>query len=128
MLTRILTLISLTLAIGSTSYANQVICDGSYAVYRFRAQGFLNSNDTRIRGNVNVTVTGAGQTRNVVLTVKSSDVKPQSHIRATGTMKDGSGSVEATYDAGSQSYRGVLHGQDSERTYNVNVTCGIYQN
>lgn len=128
MLARILALVSATLVLGSTSYANQVICDGTYVVYRFHAQAYLNSTDTRVRGDVNVTVVGAGQTRNVVLSVSSSDIRAGSYIRASGKSPQGSGSVDATYNPATELYHGILHGQDAERTYNVNVTCGIYRN
>ena len=126
MFTKILALSFLSLSIASVSHAHQVVCDGNYAVYHFRFQASLNSSDTRIRNPINLVVTGAGQTRNFSFTATSSDIVAEHHIRAAGTSADGSGTLTADYDSGSEMYNGTLTAVTPDRTVNVSVRCGIY--
>jgi hypothetical protein len=123
---KILALSALSFLVASVSQAHQVICDGNYAVYHFRAQASLNSTDTRVRGPISVIVTGAGQTRTASLTATSSDIQTEHHIRAIGTSDKGNGSLDTTYDAGSSFYKGSLSAHLEDRDVNVNVNCGIY--
>lgn len=117
---KFLIITSASLLIGSMSQAAKLHCEGTYFFYKITADTTTSGN--QIASDIIVKVNG-GSKYTGTMQATSSDIQEGRYIRAIGEGADGSGKLNANFNARTKTYDGTLDAATSVGNANVDVTC-----
>jgi hypothetical protein len=112
-----------SLFVGGISQASPIACVGDYFGYHFSLRA--NAVKNRVTGTIIVNITNATTNQKSVLKPTASDIRAGQYLRFSGTGRDGSGVLSATFDPGSKTYRGTLNAQTTLGNAQVPVICSM---